>query len=566
MAPKVFDSELNFASDVAVEWSVSPRDVQLENESLKEQLATSRRLLVERDAAIADRDTQIKKLAADLAVLQQAVKELLARRGGGHSVPEGQGVLFPEAALAPKVEPAAAGADEADDGTGEGASTARPAGKKPGTPRTPRKMDATGLPREDRLHDVPEAQRIDPVTGKPLVQVGEKVFEEVDYVRARLVVLRHRNPIYGLPPEEAAQRDLAPVMADLPPRPLENCAASANLLAQLLAQKFADHLPLYRQEAIFARAGLRIPRQTLCDWTLGAAEVLRPIADRLLRYVCSGVVMQLDDTPVMCQAGRGQPNFQAYLWTFVNPEVNAVVYRFTAGRASQLLADEIGSFRGLMIGDGYSGNRAAADKVGDGIVLGGCWAHANRKFRDAEKEAPGTAKLFRDDIDRLYEVEREADGQQLDPEARVVLRRQKSRPILASIFSRTRRMRAGFSDAGLMAKALAYVRNQRKELRQFLREGLAPIDNNACERAIRPVAIGRNNWLFAGSMRGGRAAAVIYSLIQSCKLANVDVLAYLADVLVRVATHPASRIDDLLPANWAATFAAPAEVAASATA
>lgn len=565
MAPQIFDSELNFASDVAVEWSVSPHALQLENETLKEQLVTRDRLIVERDAAIADRDTQIKKLASDLAVLQQAVKDLLARRGGGHRIPEGQGVLFPEAVLeAPKVEPPAADSNEADDGTGEGTTTARPTNKKPGTPRKPRTIDATGLPREDRLHDVPESKRIDPATGKPLVQIGEKVFEEIDLVRARLVVIRHRRPIYGLPQEEQKQRDVAPVMADLPPRPLENCAASANLLAQLLAQKFADHLPLYRQEAIFARAGLRIPRQTLCDWGLAAAEALKPIVGRLLHYVCSGVVMQLDDTPVMCQAGRGEPNFQAYLWTFVNPQVNAVVYRFTAGRASQLLADEIGGFRGMLIGDGYSGNRAAADKVADGIVIGGCWAHVNRKFRDAEKEAPGTAKLLRGDIEKLYEVEREADEQKLDREARMALRKQKSRPILASIFSRTRRMKSQFSEAGLMAKALTYVRNQRKELRQFLHEGLAPIDNNACERAIRPIAIGRNNWLFAGSMRGGRAAAVIYTLIESCKRANVDVLAYLADVLVRVATHPASRIDELLPANWAANFAASA--AASATA
>ena len=163
--------------------------------------------------------------------------------------------------------------------------------------------------------------------------------------------------------------------------------------------------------------------------------------------------------------------------------------------------------------------------------------------------------VIRDDIRRLYEVEREADEAQLDREARMALRRRKSRPILAAIFSRIRRLQAKFSDAGLMAKALGYVRNQRKALRQFLREGLAPLDNNACERSIRPIAIGRRNWLFAGSMRGGRAAAVIYTLIECCRLANVDMLRYLADVLVRVATHPASRVAELLPANWAQRIA-----------
>ena len=538
---------------------MSLSELQAEYEKLKEQIAALDALVAERNAVIADRDKTIAKLANDLAILQQAVKDLLARRGGGQRVPEGQGLLFPEGTIeAPKTEALAADSNEADDGTGEEASTARPKDKKPGTPRTPRKMDTTGLPREDRLHDVPESQRIDPTTGKPLVQIGENVFEEVDYQRAKLFVSCHRRPIYGLPPEEAKQRDAAPVMADLPPRPLENCAASARLIAQILAQKYADHLPLYRQEQIFARDGLRIPRQTLCDWTLAAAQALQPIAARLLHYVCRDTVLQLDDTPVMCQGGRGEPNFQAYLWTFVNPQVNAVVYRFTAGRASQLLADEIGGFRGTIVGDGYSGNTAAANKVSSDIKIGGCWAHVTRKFRDAEAEAPGTAKLLREDIQKLYEVEREADERKLDPDGRVELRRQKSWPILVVIFSRIRRLRSQFSDAGSMAKAMDYVRRQGRALRRFVRDGLVPIDNNACERAIRPIAIGRRNWLFAGSMRGGRAAAVVYTLIQSCRLAGVNFVSYLADVLVRVATHPASRIDDLLPANWAANFAASA--------
>ncbi len=247
----------------------------------------------------------------------------------------------------------------------------------------------------------------------------------------------------------------------------------------------------------------------------------------------------------MCQGGRGQPNFQAYLWTFVNPEVSGVVYRLTSGRASELLAAELGDFQGVLVGDGYSGDRAAADKVAGAIVHAGCWAHVISKFRDAKSEVPGTAKLFRDDIQRLYAIEREADEQQLGREAR------------AALFARARRLSSQFSDAGKMAKAIGYLINQRRPLRRFLDDGLIPLDNNACERAIRPIAIGRRNWLFAGSMRGGRAAAVVYTLIQCCRLARVDMVGYLADVLVRVATHPASRVEELLPANWAVTARAP---------
>ena len=482
---------------------------------------------------------------------------MLARRGGGQRVPEGQGLLFPAAALeARRRKAAAVDNNEADDGTGKDTSTARPA-KKKGTPRKPCKIDTTGLPSEDRLHDVPEAQRVDAATGKPLVQIGEKLFEELDYQRAQLRVIRHRQPIYGLPSEEAKQRDVAPVMADLPPRPLEKCAASANLLAWLLTQKFANHLPLYRQEQIFGRDGLRLPRQTCRTGRWHPAEAAtdrRPPGAADLQRRRAAARRHAGDVP-------GRPRRAELPGLPVDLRESAgerVIYRFTAGRASQLLADEIGGFRGMLVGDGYSGNSAAANKVAGDIVIAGCWAHVNRKLRDAEKEAPATAKLLRDDIHKLYEVEREADEQKLDREARMALRRQKARPILAAIFSRTRRLQSQFSDAGLMAKALGYLRNQRKALRQFLREGLAPIDNNACERSIRPIAIGRRNWLFAGSMRGGRATAVIYTLIECCRLANVDMIAYLADVLVRVATHPANRIDDLLPANWAAHFPSPA--------
>lgn len=527
---------------------MSSSALHLEIERLKAQLT-------ERDAAILDRDARIEQLARDLATLEAHLKRLLAGRRGGYLVPEGQGVLFPNAleggeqhepdsGESPEDESGDADDDESD--TRAARNQARPGAGK-------RKIDTSGLPCEDRIHDLPEEERFCPDTGQALVPVGEKVFEEIDYRRAQLTVIRHRQVVYGLPPQEAEDRQATPVVAPMPPRPLESCAASATLLAWLLVQKYANHLPLYRQEAIFARDGLRLPRQTLCDWTLGAAEALRPIADCQMARIRAGPVMQLDDTPVKCQGGRGESHFQAYLWTFVNPMVGGVAYRFTSGRASDLLATELADFEGTLVGDGYGGNRAAAEKVAGTITLAGCWAHTTRKFRDALSEAPGTAQLFRDDIKRLYEVERQADDAELGPEDRLELRQKKSRSILAAILGHARRLRDQYSDTGDMAKALGYLINQRKPLRRFLEDGRIPLDNNACEVAIRPIAIGRRNWLFAGSLRGGRAAAAIYTLVESCKVAQIDVVDYLADVLVRVATHPASRIEELLPENWAAT-------------
>ena len=537
---------------------MTPRDLQIENETLKRQLAEAR-------AAIADRDAKIEKLAKDVATLEAAVKHLLTQRRSGYRIQEGQGLLFPESAPAGE-SPQADGSTPVDGAEAEAADdTDEDGGDSPRKPRgeaTKRralgKIDTTGLRRVDRLHDVPQDQRIDPTTGKPLVQIGEKVFEELDYTRAQLIVICHRQLIYGLPPEEAEHRTITPVVADMPPRPLENSAASANLLAWLLVQKYANHLPLYRQEEIFGRDGRRLPRQTLCDWVLAAAEQLQPIVGALMQKIRAGPVMQIDDTPVMCQGGKGEQNFQAYLWTFVNPEVDGVVYRFTSGRASELLADELGDFHGVLVGDGYSGNRAAANKTGGEITIAGCWAHVTRKFRDAESEAPGTAKLFRDDIKKLYAIERVADDAGLTPQARGELRRQEAMPILIEIYSRTWRLRGRFNESGAMAKAIGYVRGQHRALRQYLEDGRIPIDNNSCERSIRPIAIGRRNWLFAGSLRGGRAAAVVYTLIECCRRANVDMVSYLADVLVRIATHPASRVEELLPANWPARFAAQA--------
>ncbi len=541
-----------------------PSREQRENEKLKAQLA-------DRDAKIADRDAKIEQLANDLRVLESFVKKLLRGRRHGSAIPEGQGVLFPE--LATSLEEGGDDAAELDapdlDGTEEddgevGDDTQAEKKRRGGKRSRSRGIDTSTLPCEECVHELPEEERVCPDTGLPLVPVGEKVFEEIDFQRSKLTVIRHRRVIYGLAPEQAEERQATPVTAPMPPRPLANCVASAMLLAWLLVQKYANHLPLYRQERIFARDGARIPRQTLCDWVLGAAQALQPIVDCLQAKIRAGPVMQLDDTPVKCQGGRGESHFQAYLWTFVNPEVSGVVYRFTSGRASELIRGELGDFEGFLVGDGYSGNRKAAEEAPGAIVLAGCWAHTIRKFRDSLAEAPGTAGLFVDDIKRLFEVERKADNDGLDPEARLALRAEKSRSILAALLARARRLRDEYSDAGKIAEAIGYLLNQRKPLRRFLEDGRLPIHNNACELAIRPIAIGRRNWLFAGSLRGGRAAATVYSLIESCKLANVDVVSYLADVLVRLATHRASQVEALLPENWTATVrAAPAGAAAA---
>lgn len=537
--------------------------LQAEIEGLRRELAKRDARIAELEAMLADRDATIAKLSADIAKLQAVINKLLGQRRGGLRVPKGQGLLFPENSIvegsaATSGDDAGAADGEAVDDEGDTPPAPKPRAK--GERPKPGKIDTTGLPRKRETHDLPEDQRVDAATGKPLVRVGERVTEELDYQRGRLQVIERVQVLYALPADEAANREMEPKMAPLPPKPFENCIATALLLAWVLVQKYCNHLPLYRQQRIFERDGMRLSRKTQCGWALASAELLVPIVDCLMQKIRAGPVLQLDDTPVKCQGGRGEPNFQARLWAFVNPEVSGVVYRFTPGRDSASLAELLGDFEGWLVGDGYSGNRAAADKaqqangLNSSIRIGGCWAHVTRKFREAAKESPGTAKLFRGLIQKLYEIEREADEAKLSPEARTEARRQRSQPIVLDIFLHAWRLGGQFNDAGTMAKAIGYVRNQHRELRRFLEDGRIPIDNNACERAIRPIAIGRRNWLFVGSERGGRAAAVVLSLVESCRQAGVDPVDYFADVLVRVGSHPASRVEDLLPQNWATLF------------
>jgi len=550
----------------------------------EQELAKKDAVIAGLKALLADRDAKIAQLARDVATLQKAVSTLMAqRRGGGLHVPKGQGLLFGDgmpqdaAAEVPSDEAGPAASEDGSDDADEDDSPPRQPRVK-GSKRTPGKLDTTGLRRNRVVHDLPEEQRIDPITGKPMLPVSERVTEELIYQRGWVEVREHVQVEYGLPADEAERRDVPAKMAPLPPRPFDNCIAGASLLAWILVQKFCNHLPLYRQQSIFERDGLRLSRKTQCDWALASAGLLEPIVECKFRQIRAGPprtvgpgkpVLQLDDTPVMCQGGRGEPNFQARLWAFVNPEVSGVVYRFTPGRDSASLADLLGDFEGWLIGDGYGGNRAAAKKVvaaelSPGIRIGGCWAHVTRKFREAAKEAKGTSKLFRTLIQQLYDIEHEADAAHLSCEARTELRQLRSKPIVLEILLHAWRLGGQFSDAGAMAKAIGYVRNQHRELRLFLEDGRIPLDNNNCERAIRPIAIGRRNWLFAGSMRGGRAAATVFSLVACCRQAGVDPVDYFADVLVRVGAHPASRVEQLLPENWARLFAKkPAVEAAS---
>ena len=535
-----------------------------EKVALEEALRAERdksRKLEQRNAKLVD---QVTSLTSTISDLEAHLARLL---GAGAHIPKiapGQRTLFDDAeALTSAIEDLAApSADEPAMASLEGDDLRVPDAeepeKKPKRDRDRRKVDESNLRREVQRSELPEEQRRCPETGVELGEVDVKVTKELAYQRAELYLIEHHQVVYGPPPEIAKERSIEPVLAPAHEPAVEGVTAAPSLLAWLLYQKYVLHLPHYRQEGAFAQLGVRLSRQTLTDWFMKTAFALSIVAREIVRQIRAGPVLGLDDTPIKVKApgpGGGKPKIrQSYLWTLTNPDVSGVAFVFTEGRATDDVAEALGAAEDLegvevLIGDGYKGNKSGAREAGLEAAHACCWAHLLRKFRDALKEAPRAMSLFVKDIADIYAVERQARDEGLDADARLELRRRESLPIVLRLMRLTSGWQEGYSLEGKVADAMKYVRGQRKGFLAFLRDGRIPIDNNACERAIRPVAIGRRNWMFAGSIEGARAAAVIYTIVESAKMTGVEPLAYIEAVLERLGSCPASEVHTLTP--WA---------------
>lgn len=529
-----------------------------ELDALKGVLAQRDSQLVERERRIAllEREVallaeQLKGAAQERRALEARLKELLAqRRALAHDAPGQQTLAFDE----PAPLPTPPCAHEAPDGE-TAQDVIRPRHRRKNEPRS---LAYQALPREHVRHELPLEERVCALSGKPLVEVGETTSEEIEHRPAQLLVVVHHCVKYGLSEDDSRERTVEPIVAPAPPSAIEDSRVGAGLLAQIVVNKYMHHLPLYRQQAIFERAGLAIPRQSMCDWVLAGLFNLQPIQSSIRAPIVSSGVVLLDDTPVKCQGGRGGSIFQAHLWTYSSPCAEGVFFDFAADRGHEHVLDVLGpNFSGYLVGDGYAGYGTIAGKL-PGVIESGCWAHALRKFRDARKEAPAEAATMKAAIGELFAIERDADQRGLDAAQRRALRAEQSAPMLELIYALARNQRLAVSESGDYFKALKYLENQKESLARFLEDGRVPIHNNTSEHAVRPVAVGRKNWLFAGSERGGQAAAIAYSLIESCRRVGVDPYHYLRDVLLRVATHPASRVHELTPANWKRLYAAQA--------
>ncbi len=408
------------------------------------------------------------------------------------------------------------------------------------------------LPRKRVEHDVAPEDKVCAECGCDKKRIGEETSEQLEYIPASLYIIEHVCPKYACPHCQGHV-----VQGEKPPQPIEKGLAGPGLLAHVITSKYCDHLPLHRQESIFARHGVEMSRKTLCDWMMRSAAVLEPLVRAMGIEILKSYCINTDDTPVPVQ-DKGKTH-RAYHWVYIGDHDHPfTMYDFTWTRSRDGPEKFLAGYEGFLQADAFSGYDGLYT---DGkIIEVGCWAHARRKFFDAKLTAPIPAHQALLRIKELYAVEREAkkrmarhpDDRERARAERLALRQEKSVPILESLGAWLHESQAGVLPKSPLAEAIQYTLNNWTALNRYANDPLLEIDNNCAENALRPLVLGRNNWLFAGSERGGRAAAILYSLIASAKRHSLDPFAYLCDLLTRIPTHPHRQIDQLFPNNWKA--------------
>jgi transposase len=402
------------------------------------------------------------------------------------------------------------------------------------------------LPRETETI-VPEHQAC-PDCGGKLRWLGEDVSETLEYVPARFKVIRTVRP--KLSCADCSQI----VQAPAPNRPINRGLAGPGLLAHVLVSKYADHLPLYRQAEIYQREGVvELDRSTLADWVGGVSRTLQPLVDGLKKYVLSAEKLHGDDVPVPVLAPGNGKTKTGRLWTYVrddrpagSKDASAVWFAYSPDRKGEHPAGHLQNYTGILQADGYAGFNKLYEK--GRIVEAACWAHVRRKFHDLyQAHRSPIAKEALERIAQLYGMEQEIRGR--SPAERKESRQARSRPLLEAMHAWLKATLAKLSQKSDVAVAIRYALERWSALLRFCADGRIEMDNNAAERALRAVALGRKNYLFAGSDAGGERAAAIYSLLGSAKLNGIDPEAYLSSVLRRIADHPINRITELLPWN-----------------
>ena len=404
------------------------------------------------------------------------------------------------------------------------------------------------LPVERRVIDVPEEDKVCPETGLPLIKIGEEVTTKLAHKPGSYFLKQIVRPKYALP---AKSSEGGIVTAELPDSLLDRCLADESLLANILVKKYADHLPLYRQAEIMAREGINISRQMLSKWVLRAGAALKPLYDEMFFHLLATKNIFYDETPIdMLDPGKGKTH-QAYMWVLVggqsaNPSYR--IYDFRTNRCHYNAAERLKGYNGVLHSDKYGAYETLANKKQ--LIWCPCWSHIRRKFVEAESGDP----IFRDWVLRqiryLFMLEKVAWSR--SEEERLRIRQQKEAPIIDGLIEKIKDklINGKILPKSKLKEALGYFCGLIPHLKNYTKHSWARLDNNVAERAVRPLAIGRKNWLFVGNETGGEAAAVILSLVQTCRALGVNPQSYLEDVMRRIMSHNSQKLYELLPDYW----------------
>jgi len=490
---------------------------------------------------VLDLIAQLESEQARREKTEHLLRQLLAARSGRSSerLSDEQLALFAaelNTQVADKVEPAT-------DDDRDNDPTAKPGETPKGKPRGRRPFPGH-LKRERILHDLSESEKHCKECNEELRKIGEEVSERYEYIPAQMTVIEDVCMKYAC--------NCTVRTASKPAQPIEKSTAGASLLTQVIVSKYADHQPLNRQEKMFLRMGVLLPRQTLCDWMAQCAAVLEPLYVRAKRLVLASKVVQTDDTPVKVLDPSLPQTRTGRIWPYIGDRDHpAVVYDYTPTRERAGPEKFLKGYRGYLQADAYSAYDHFFANPERGMVEVGCWAHARRHFHDALENDRGRMGAVLVLIARLYGIEKIARERELRGEERRILREQGARPVLGQLHDYLLRIRAELLPKSVAGQAAAYALNHWTALTRYCEDGDLEIDNNAAERSLRGIAVGRNNWTFFGSDNGGKTAAVLRTFVASCERVKIDPCVWFRDVLARIASHPVNQLDQLLPHNWA---------------
>lgn len=403
------------------------------------------------------------------------------------------------------------------------------------------------LPREKIYYDLEDSEK-NCICGHKLNKFGEDSYEQLEYIPAQLKIIEHIKAKYSCKNCYECVKT-----AKMPKQPIPKSIASPGLLSQVITSKYVDHLPLYRQEKIYQRIGIELPRATFCNWIFKCSELLKPLYDLLISELISSKYVQADETIVNVLSEKNRSN--NYMWVFkTGKEENPIViYKYDLSRSSDVASKFLKDFSGYLQTDGFSGYNQL--KIKENITSVGCFAHSRRKFFEITKitKKTGSAHMAVNFIDKLYQIEREIKKLNMSYEEVYNQRQKKSKSILDKFKAWLDKTASRVPPKSALSKAINYTLNQWNSLANYCLNGMLDIDNNAVERAIKPFTVGRKNWLFQGNTNGAEASAILYSLVQTCILNNVEPYAYFKKVL---STMPEINVNNrealikLLPSNY----------------